>query len=152
MDRKNAPAHQTARRRRYSGRSQKLKQMATLKKILLMAPALILLGLATPALAQKTTSNTSDEKPKGVFSVFKKSDEKAGSSTSDNDVKARHQDAKKDVLVAKRERKAAEAKEEAARARAEAIKAEKRASAAENKSQKADVRADKTRQKVGGGR
>lgn len=117
-----------------------------------MAPALILFCLATPVLAQKAGSTASDEKPKGVFSVFKKSDDKATGSTSDSDVKARHQDAKKDVLVAKRERKAAEAREEAARARAEAIKAEKRASAAENKSQKADVRAEKTRQKVGGRR
>lgn len=124
--------------------------MMTLKKILTIAPALILLGLATPAFAQKSASQSPNEKPKGVFSVFKKSDEKTAPSSSKSDVNTRHQEAKKDVLVAKRERKAAEAREEAARARAEAIRAEKRASAAESKSQKADTRAEKTKQKVGG--
>lgn len=131
-----------------AGVHKKKKQMETMKKITLSA--LILLGMASSAFAQKTTSNTEDEKPRGIFSVFKKADEQPGGSTSDNkELKARHQEARREVLVAKRERKAAEAKEEAARARAEAIKAEKRASAAETKSQRADVRAEKTRQKFG---
>lgn len=108
--------------------------------------------LTLPAQAQKTAKDQPDreaassEKPKSPLSVFKKADNAAAPA---GDVKARHQEAKKEVRVAKRERKAAEARENAARARAEALKAEKRAVGAEGRSEKAETRAEKARKKHG---
>lgn len=108
---------------------------------------------ALPLAAQTTKNQPAKEEartaePKGVFSIFKKS-EPSASQTQAGDVKARHQAAKKEVRIAKRDRKAAIAKERAARARAEALKAEKRAVGAEKRSDRSGMQAEKTRQRLG---
>lgn len=114
---------------------------------------LLATACALPLAAQTTKNQPAKEEarpaePKGVFSIFKKS-EPSAPQTQAGDVKARHQAAKKEVRIAKRDRKAAIAKERAARARAEALKAEKRAVGAEKRSDKSEIQAEKTRQRLG---
>jgi hypothetical protein len=118
---------------------------------------LLLLSLTTACilpLSAQTTKNqpakeeTRPAEPKGVFSIFKKT-ESTAPQTQQSDVKARHKAAQKEVRIAKRDRKAAIAKERAARARAEALKAEKRAVGAEKRSDRSGIQAEKTRERLG---